>query len=141
MYEFLNMTKRNILIFIRDKTTVFLSFLSVFILLLLYVLFIGNGFVDGFVNEGAAIDNKLKTFLITSIVMGGAIVVNTASLSLGVMSSIVSDLESNKLDGFLVSPKNNFKLLCNINNYHNSAYNILMVSSRSLCWCCFRLLV
>ncbi|MFA7612459.1 MAG: ABC transporter permease [Acholeplasmataceae bacterium] len=111
MYEFLNMTKRNILIFIRDKTTVFLSFLSVFILLLLYVLFIGNGFVDGFVNEGAAIDNKLKTFLITSIVMGGAIVVNTASLSLGVMSSIVSDLESNKLDGFLVSPIKRHKII------------------------------
>ena len=61
MYSLISMTKRHILIFLRDKTAVFFSFLSVLILLTLYFLFIGRQFTSG--SEMDLLDENLKTYL------------------------------------------------------------------------------
>lgn len=108
MYNLLTLIKRNILVYIRDKASVFFSFLSVIILVALYFLFIGRQYTSG---EGfETMDSNLKTFLSTGVMMGGVLVINTVSLSLGVMGSIIADLETRKLDGFLVTPIERYKI-------------------------------
>lgn len=108
MYNLLTLIKRNILVYIRDKASVFFSFLSVIILVALYFLFIGRQYTSG---EGfETMDSNLKTFLSAGVMMGGVLVINTVSLSLGVMGSIIADLETRKLDGFLVTPIERYKI-------------------------------
>jgi len=109
MYDLSSLVKRNILIFLRDKTAVFFSFLSVIILLALYFLFIGRQFTSG--TEFQGMSDHLKTYLSTSVIMGGVLVINTVSLSLGVMGNIITDMEYKVLDGFLVTPVRRSKIV------------------------------
>lgn len=108
MYNLSALIKRNIKVYIRDKASVFFSFLSVIILLTLYMLFIGRQYTTG--PEFDAMSAELKTFLSIGVIMGGVLVINTVSLSLGVMGSIVADLESRRLQGFLVTPIERYKI-------------------------------
>jgi multidrug/hemolysin transport system permease protein len=107
MYDFTSLVKRHILKFLRDKTAVFFSFLSVLILLALYFLFIGRQYTGSF--EG--LEDSIKTPLMIGVMMGGILVINTVSLSLGVMGNIIMDLENHKLDGFLVTPVKRYKII------------------------------
>lgn len=109
MYDLKCLIKRNILIFLRDKTAVFFSFLSVMILLALYFLFIGRQFTSGSDFDG--VSSNLKTYLSTSVIMGGVLVINTVSLALGVMGNIITDMEYKILDGFLVTPVRRQKIV------------------------------
>jgi len=111
MYDLTNMIKRNTFIFLRDKTAVFFSFLSVIILLALYFLFIGRQYVDDSNFGDFVVSEQLKTFLSTSVIMGGVLVINTVSLSLGVMGNVITDLEYRRLDGFLVTPVKRYKII------------------------------
>jgi multidrug/hemolysin transport system permease protein len=43
--------------------------------------------------------------------MGGVLVINTVSLSLGVMGNLVSDLDQRKLDAYLVTPVKRYKII------------------------------
>lgn len=109
MYSLTSMTKRHILIFLRDKTAVFFSFLSVLILLTLYFLFIGRQYTSGSAMD--MLDEDLKTYLVAGVMMGGVIIINTMSLSLGMMGSIINDMEFRRLDGFLVTPVKRYKII------------------------------
>ncbi len=108
MYNFLSLIKRNIKVYLRDRAAVFFSFLSIIILLGLYLLFLGRQYTSG--EEFAALDANIKTFLTVGTIMGGVLVINTVSLSLGVMGSIVSDMETKRIQGFLVTPVQRFKI-------------------------------
>lgn len=109
MYDLKCLISRNIKNFLRDKAGVFFSFLSVIILLGLYFLFIGRQYTSGEAFD--SISSELKTFLSTGVIMGGVLVINTVSLSLGVMGNIVTDLEQKKLQGFLVTPIKRYKIV------------------------------
>ncbi|MCR3905569.1 MAG: ABC transporter permease [Tenericutes bacterium] len=125
MFDLVCLVKRNIYTFLRDKTAVFFSFLSVIILLALYFLFIGRQYTTG--GSLDLIDENLRTFLGVSIIMGGVLVINTISLSLGVMGNVISDLANHRLDGFLVTPVKRYKIIL---SYYISA--ILVTSILSL---------
>lgn len=103
----MSLVKRNIKIFYRDKTAVFFSFLSVIILLSLYILFLGKSFGDGI----TFLNPKLVSFLVTSQLMGGVLVINTLTLSLGVVGSFVTDMDLKRLDAFLVAPVKRYKII------------------------------
>jgi len=108
MYDLVSLVKRHTLAFLRDKTAVFFSFLSVIILLALYFLFIGRQYTSDLpdvVSEGT------KIFLSVSVIMGGVLVINTVSLALGVMGNIITDLQFKKLDAFLVTPIKRYKII------------------------------
>ena len=109
MYDLTSLVKRHILTFLRDKTAVFFSFLSVLILLALYFLFIGRQYTNG--DELSMIDPNLKIYLTAGIMMGGILIINTASLSLGMMGNLINDLVQRKLDGFLVTPVKRYKII------------------------------
>ncbi|MFA5719766.1 MAG: ABC transporter permease [Acholeplasmataceae bacterium] len=109
MYNLSSLVKRNIKVFIRDKASVFFSFLSVLIMLLLYFLFLGKQYTSD--PSLDTLTQNQKTFLSMGVIMGGVLVINTISLSLGVMVSIVNDLQTRKLEGFLVTPIHRVKII------------------------------
>ena len=109
MHDLVSLTKRHVLKFLRDKTAVFFSFLSVIILLALYFLFIGKSYTNG--TEFEIFNNTEKTYIIAGIMMGGILVINTLSLSLGIMGNLITDLEQRKLDAFLVTPVKRYKII------------------------------
>lgn len=107
MHDVISLIKRNTLTFLRDKTAVFFSFLSVIILLALYFLFIGKQYTS----DLDGVSDELKTFLSVSVIMGGVLVINTVSLALGVMGNIITDLQFKRLDAFLVTPVKRYKIV------------------------------
>lgn len=107
MNDLISLVKRNSLAFLRDKAAVFFSFLSVIILLALYFLFIGRQYTS----DLDMVSNDMKIFLSTSVIMGGVLVINTVSLSLGVMGNIITDLQFKKIDAFLVTPVKRYKII------------------------------
>lgn len=112
MHDLISLTKRHMLNFLRDKTAVFFSFLSVLILLALYFLFIGESYASAITLQGDQnLDENLKTYVIAGVMMGGILVINTISLSLGIMGNVVTDLDQRKLDAFLVTPVKRYKLI------------------------------
>jgi len=106
MYELVTLTKRHIKNYLRDKMSVFFSFLSIIILLVIYLLFLASlyGNLEGFTE----VENSIYT---VGYIMGGVIVIGTITLSLGVIGSYVTDLESKKINGFLVSPIKRSRLI------------------------------
>ena len=108
MYKFNNLVKTNIKIFIKDKTAVFFSLLSVIIMLSLYFLFLNNTYLDSL--KDTNISQNLKSFLVTSQMMGGVLVISTITLSLGMMGNIVNDSYFNKTTSFLVTPIKRYKI-------------------------------
>ncbi|NCB48538.1 MAG: ABC transporter permease [Clostridia bacterium] len=105
MREIYILTKRNVLNYLRDKASVFFSFLSIIILLGIYILFLKNIF-----NDLPLANEVEKNTFILGYIMGGLIVVGTITLSLGIIGNYVYDIATKKLNGLLVSPTSRYKL-------------------------------
>lgn len=102
MMNILSLTKRNLLLFFRNKSEVFFSLLSVIIILGLYILFIGD-------IQVAEIEKTMKgvegaAVLVNSWVMAGLIAVSTVTLAIGSMGRFVADREKKSINDFLVTP-------------------------------------
>ncbi|MDR1565555.1 MAG: ABC transporter permease [Oscillospiraceae bacterium] len=98
-------TRRNIVLFLRDKATVFFSFLSTIILIALYFLFIGKSYADGvadILGNYISMDNIYALVYIQMMV--GVLVLNSLSLSIGAFSTIAKDFETRRVDSFLITP-------------------------------------
>jgi len=104
--------KRNILLFMRDRSAVFFSFLSTIILVALYFLFIAQMYRQG-IGSGAGnmFSDSAKNFLIYLQMMAGVLILNSMSLSMGVYSTIAKDFESKRVDNFLLTPLHRTELL------------------------------
>ncbi len=79
------LTKRNLLIFFRDKSAVFFSFLAVFIIIGLYALFLGDVWVQGFSQY------KGVRYLMDSWIMAGVLAVTSLTTTMGAFSIMVED--------------------------------------------------
>jgi multidrug/hemolysin transport system permease protein len=108
VFEIVSLVKRNIKIYLRDPLAVFFSFLSTIILMMIYILFLGNVGGD---ELGALLTNNEMKFLIYSQMMAGIIVLNTLTIPLGNLGSIVTDFEQNKMDAFMVTPVKRYKII------------------------------
>ncbi|MBE1554712.1 ABC transporter permease [Sporosarcina limicola] len=101
----LAIAKRNILLYFRDKTTVFYSLLAVIILIALYVLFLGDTTSKGLP------DFPAKKQLLTSWFIAGILAVTSVTTTLGAFGILVDD-RTNKIDmDFDSSPLQRFKLV------------------------------
>ncbi|NLA77907.1 MAG: ABC transporter permease [Clostridiales bacterium] len=79
------LTKRNLLVFFRDKSAVFFSFLAVFIIIGLYALFLGDVWVESFTElEGVR-------YLMDSWIMAGVLAVTSLTTTMGAFSAMVDD--------------------------------------------------
>ena len=109
MYSLTSLIQRNIKSYLRDKTAVFFSFLSVMILLALYLLFLGNNFKPQGL-EGVLTDNQI-TFMIYAQLIPGLLVINCLSIPLGNLGSMINDFEYRQIDSFLVTPVKRYKII------------------------------
>ena len=116
MRSFIGLTKRNMLVYLRDKATVFFSLLSPLIILFLYLMFLKQNYVDSVngVISGAGIqdfitqsqvDGFVNSWLISGILASSCITVPLSSLTL-----IVTDKETQKDYDLNASPVKKWKL-------------------------------
>ncbi|MCL5986906.1 MAG: ABC transporter permease [Actinobacteria bacterium] len=82
-----NLIKRNLKLFFRDRTSVFFSLLAVFIIIGLYVLFLGNMMVNNF--KELLGDNA--RFTVDSWVMAGLLSVTSITTTMGAFGTMVED--------------------------------------------------
>lgn len=104
------LTIRNLKLFFRDKPLVFFSFLSVIIILGLYVLFLGDINVS---NIKSIIGKDIEGIdaLVFGWMLPGVIAISTITLSLGNMGRLVDDARDETLSDFMVSPINRIHLV------------------------------
>jgi multidrug/hemolysin transport system permease protein len=99
------MTKRNILLFFRDRSAVFFSFLSSIIIVALYFLFIANLYKEGISSgSGGTYSDAAANFMVYMQMMAGVLVLNSMSLSLGAFETIAKDFEGDRVSTFLLTP-------------------------------------
>jgi multidrug/hemolysin transport system permease protein len=102
MHTVLAFASRNIRVYIRNRMSVFFSFLSVLIIIALYVLFLGKIQADGI--RAAAGHLRGVRSLVDSWIMAGLLSVNAVTISLGVLGTMVFDKEFKRFSDFIVAP-------------------------------------
>lgn len=106
------LTKRNCLLFLRSKMTVFSSLLSSLILIALYFLFIAKTYSNGFNQEaGLVLTQKQLYFAIYTQMIMGVLVINSVSLSMGMFTLMARDLETRKADAFMLTKAKAFEVV------------------------------
>jgi len=112
MNKLVQLTKRNCLVYIKDKSAVFFSLLSMLVVLLLMYFFLGNMNVDyitdlqntyGGVRDSAA-DLENANYLVQYWTLAGLMVVNSLTVTLTVVGTLVTDRNGNKLKSFYTAP-------------------------------------
>ncbi len=94
----ISIAKRNIRIFFRDRSAVFFSLLAVFIIIGLYVLFLGDVFAQGMGSLPGI------RFLMDSWIMAGLLAVTSVTTTMGAFGVMVEDRSNKTLRDFLASP-------------------------------------
>ncbi len=102
MHTLVILVARNIKLYLRDRLSVFFSFLSALIIIMLYALFLRNNMVNSIAQEGGTA--KFASWLVDSWLMAGIIVVNSITVSLGVLGLMITDKTGNRLRSFLIAP-------------------------------------
>ncbi|MDR1628599.1 MAG: ABC transporter permease [Oscillospiraceae bacterium] len=105
MNHFAAFTKRNVKLFLRDKPTVFFSFLSAMVLIALYFLFIAKTYSTAMQEHaGDFLSLSASNFMIYLQMMAGVLVLNSMSLTTGAFGIIAHDFENRRVDSFLLTP-------------------------------------
>ena len=110
MRKIMALSIRNLRLFVRDKALVFFSFLSVIIILGLYVLFLGDIQVQN-IRSMIQMDIPEIDALVYAWMLPGLIAVASITLSLGNMGRLVDDAQGENLSDFLVSPLKRTQLI------------------------------
>ena len=111
------MTKRNLLIYFRDKGTVFFSVLSALIVLAIMVMFLGESSSSGLLEalnqygSSAAEDNaKNASWMVQLWILGGILGINSVTVSMTAIGAMVEDEERGRLRSFYVTPASRLNL-------------------------------
>ena len=99
--------KRNILLYFRDRISVFFSLLSTLIVLTLMIAFLGQGNIDSTIQvlgTGLKYEAVHASSLIIIWTIAGILVVNAVSISMTLVGTMVRDEESGKISAFFVAP-------------------------------------
>lgn len=128
MYEIISLIKRNIKIYLRDPLAVFFSFLSTIMLMFIYIIFLGD--VSG-AELSALLSPGELDLLIYSNMMAGVIVLNTLTIPLGNLGTIISDFEYNRMNAFMVTPVKRYKIIL---GYYFASLLITLTFSLMIWW-------
>lgn len=112
MSKMMSMTKRNCMVFLKDGGAVFFSLLSMVIVLMLMAVFLGEMNVDSVVNllaeyggvRDAEADRNNAKYLCEYWTLAGLMVVNSLTVSLTVIGTMVTDKTGDKLKSFYTAP-------------------------------------
>lgn len=94
--------KRHMINYFYDKTTIFFSMLSVFLLVLVYILFLGqlqSSNIKELIGDQAGIDGSVVSWL-----LAGLILTSTVTVTMSTMSDMVTDKETHMFEDFFVAP-------------------------------------
>ena len=103
MRTIIQLSKRHLLMFFRSKSDVFFSFLSVLIVLGLYIFFLGDMTIN---NVKAIIGQDVEGVdaLIHAWLFAGLAAISTMTLSIGALTRMVIDKQRKVFHDFLVAP-------------------------------------
>lgn len=112
MNKYLNLTKRICLVFLRDRSAVFFSLLSMLIVMMLTGIFLGNLNVTSVTNllteyggvRDSLIDTQNAKELVRYWTLAGILMVNSLTVSLTVIGVMITDLNENRLESFYIAP-------------------------------------
>lgn len=112
------LTKRNCMVYLRDRAAVFFSVLSMMIVLGLMVVFLGKMNSENLVSilaefggeRDTALDEKNATYLIQLWTLAGILAVNSVTVTLTVLGSMVRDETRKSIMAFYVTPVDRIKL-------------------------------
>ncbi len=104
------LVKRHMLMYLKDKQSVFFSFLSMLIILALNTVFLGDVNIK-YLQEFATIEKSEALYVTNSWLMAGIMIVNAIMISCSMLGIMIKDEEDHKLQGFLVAPLSRFKLV------------------------------
>ena len=99
-----NLAKRNLKLFFRDKSAVFFSLLAVFIIVGLYVLFLGDTIAADMT------DIKEARYLMDSWIMGGLLAVTSVTTTMGAFGTMVEDRAKGHARDFYASPLKRYQI-------------------------------
>ena len=107
-YNIYELTKRNMLIFFKNKTTIFFSLIAPVLILLIYILFLSdfqvNMIMDSFENINLN-KSEIKS-IVNSWVISGIIGISILTVALNTMFITISDRETKVFNDFQASPVN-----------------------------------
>ena len=98
----LRLIERNLKLYLRDIMSVFFSFLSVILVLVMYAVFLGENTLNNVrfqVGDIAGIEELVLSWLLAGIVM-----ISTVTVPLSVLSLFVEDKEKGTLNDFFTAP-------------------------------------
>ncbi len=98
------MVLRNLRLYLRDRAAVFFSFLSVIIILALYILFLGRMHSDSIIQNFGDVDGA--EWLVASWIMAGLVMVSTVTVPLGAVGKLIDDRADGMINDFYTSPIN-----------------------------------
>lgn len=104
-----NLVKRNAKIFLRDKASVFFSFLSILIIILLYAAFLAEQQVSSIEHNVGDVEGI--RWLVDSWIMAGLITVNAVTIPLSMLGQIIEDNESKSIYDFYSAPIKRYQLV------------------------------
>ncbi len=116
MKQYLQLTKRNCLVYARDRGAVFFSLLSMLIVLMLMGIFLGNmnqeTITDLLTEYGGMrdleADKENARHLVQYWTLAGILVINAVTVTLAVMTTMVKDAAARKLESFYCTPVSKF---------------------------------
>ena len=114
MKKFVSLTKRNCLVFLRDRAAVFFSLLAMFIVLMLMGVFLGNMNEENVIFllkeyggvRDANLDAEHARQLVLYWTLAGILVVNALTVTISVIGNRVTDISEGKLASFYSAPVN-----------------------------------
>ena len=111
MEQFMAMTGRNLKSYFRDKSTVFFSLLSMMIVILLMLFFLGDMYVENtidilgaFPGRDTTVDKKNAELLILVWNFAGILSINAVTVTLAVYSVMIKDRVTGKLNSIYTAP-------------------------------------
>lgn len=118
MREIFYLTKRNCLIYLRDRSAVYFSMLSMLIILALMVMFLGKTNSEDLVNilaryggeRDTELDERNAAYLVQLWTMAGILLVNAVTVTMTVTGNMVEDETRKRIMAFYVTPIKRFKL-------------------------------
>lgn len=116
MKSVIALTKRNVLIFLRDKAGVFFSLLAPLLVLLLFVLFLGDiqinsakNIIEEYAGINAVSDSLIKA-LVNSWMLSGVLGVGCITVSFSAVGILISDREAGVNNDYVASPISKVKI-------------------------------
>ncbi|MDE6727656.1 MAG: hypothetical protein K2J80_06920, partial [Oscillospiraceae bacterium] len=111
MSKFIQLTKRNMLLYFRDKGSVFMSLLSMLIILALMLFFLGDMSVENITELLAELpgrdtsnDESNAELLVLAWTVAGIIPINSVMVALSALSSIIKDKTAGKINSIYTAP-------------------------------------